>query len=246
MKIVIDIPGKMYNMINAGCYDYGDMNVIIQNGTPLPDINVGDMDCIKGSSTGSSTDLTTRRRMTNEEAIQYIRSIINEISDQKTEIPVCYVTDIFKEPLEMAIEALEERTRTHASDSSEHETHEERTEGDCISRKAAIEYFMINTNWHDEDGDEINDADEKRKLLEDYFSGVPSVNPAKWIPCKERMPKDYEEVLVYSRIDDGIYVMYHIARDEWWESNDGEGFCFDDHYIAAWQPLPEPYKEKKE
>ena len=76
MKIVIDIPGKMYNMINVGCYDYGDMNVIIQNGTPLPDINVGDMDCIKGSSTGSSTDLTTRRRMTNEEAIQYIRSII--------------------------------------------------------------------------------------------------------------------------------------------------------------------------
>ena len=56
---------------------------------------------------------------------------------------------------------------------------------DCISRRAAIEYFMTNTNWHDEDGDEIDDADEKRKLLEDYFSGVPSVTPArekgKWI-----------------------------------------------------------------
>lgn len=37
MQIVIDIPEKMYHMINAGLYDYGDMNVIIQNGTPLPE-----------------------------------------------------------------------------------------------------------------------------------------------------------------------------------------------------------------
>ena len=36
MQIVIEIPEKMYHMINAGFYDYGDMNVIIQNGTPLP------------------------------------------------------------------------------------------------------------------------------------------------------------------------------------------------------------------
>ena len=124
------------------------------------------------------------------------------------------------------LKAYNEHTRTHASDSSEHETHEERA--DCISREAAIQAV---THF----------KDTLQRLYE-----LPSVNPAKWIPCKERMPKDYEEVLVYSRIDDGIYVMYHIARDEWWESNDGEGFCFDDHYIAAWQPLPEPYKEKKE
>lgn len=36
MKIVIDLPEKMYHMIMAGFYDYGDMNLIIQNGTPLP------------------------------------------------------------------------------------------------------------------------------------------------------------------------------------------------------------------
>jgi len=45
---------------------------------------------------------------------------------------------------------------------------------DLISRQTAIEYFMINTNWHDEDGYPIDDSDEKRKLLEDYFNGVPS------------------------------------------------------------------------
>ena len=36
MQIVIEIPEKMYHMINAGFYDYGDMNMIIQNGISLP------------------------------------------------------------------------------------------------------------------------------------------------------------------------------------------------------------------
>ena len=49
---------------------------------------------------------------------------------------------------------------------------------DCVSRQAAIDYFMINTNWYDEDGDRIEDAEDKRKLLTDYFNGIPSVTPA--------------------------------------------------------------------
>lgn len=36
MKIVIEIPDKTYHMIKSNIYDYGDMNIIIQNGTPLP------------------------------------------------------------------------------------------------------------------------------------------------------------------------------------------------------------------
>ena len=55
---------------------------------------------------------------------------------------------------------------------------------DLISRQAAIEYFMINTNWHDEEGHSIDDWDEKRKLLEDYFNGVPSAQP-EIIHCKD-------------------------------------------------------------
>lgn len=56
-----------------------------------------------------------------------------------------------------------------------------------IEREKAIEYFMINTNWRDEDGCLIDDWDEKRKLLEDYFNGVPSADvrpvvPGEWIP----------------------------------------------------------------
>ena len=36
MKIVIDIPEETYHKIKTGLYDYGDMNIIIKNGTPLP------------------------------------------------------------------------------------------------------------------------------------------------------------------------------------------------------------------
>ena len=63
----------------------------------------------------------------------------------------------------MEIKTHEELTRTHASDSSEHETHEERTEGDCISRKAAIQA--------------VTHFDDSLKRLYE----LPSVNPAK--PC---------------------------------------------------------------
>jgi hypothetical protein len=38
MKLIIDIPDKTYHKIIDGTYDYGDMNVIIQNGTPLDDV----------------------------------------------------------------------------------------------------------------------------------------------------------------------------------------------------------------
>lgn len=36
IELLIKIPEKMYHMINADLYDYGDMNVIIRNGIPLP------------------------------------------------------------------------------------------------------------------------------------------------------------------------------------------------------------------
>ena len=36
VEIVIKLPDKTYQMIKDNRYDYGDMNLIIQNGTPLP------------------------------------------------------------------------------------------------------------------------------------------------------------------------------------------------------------------
>lgn len=36
MQIVINIPDEAYRKLITGEYDYGDMNIIIKNGTPLP------------------------------------------------------------------------------------------------------------------------------------------------------------------------------------------------------------------
>ena len=56
---------------------------------------------------------------------------------------------------------------------------------DLIERQAAIEYFMTNTTWRDEDGYEIHDAEDKRALLKSYFDEIPPAQPeqkrGKWL-----------------------------------------------------------------
>ena len=53
---------------------------------------------------------------------------------------------------------------------------------DLISKKAAIDYFVINVGFHDEDGYPIEDTDELRKIWTEYFDGIPSAEPkrGKW------------------------------------------------------------------
>ena len=49
--------------------------------------------------------------------------------------------------------------------------------GDMIYRQAAIEYFVTNVGFNDEDGYSIYDSDELRKIWTDYFDGIPSAQP---------------------------------------------------------------------
>lgn len=48
---------------------------------------------------------------------------------------------------------------------------------DLISRKSVIEYLMINMNWMDEEGEQVEDSNKKRGIITDLISGVPSVEP---------------------------------------------------------------------
>ena len=54
---------------------------------------------------------------------------------------------------------------------------------DLISRQAAIDYFVINVGFHDEDGYPIEDTDELRKIWTEYFNGIPPAEPkhGKWV-----------------------------------------------------------------
>lgn len=78
-----------------------------------------------------------------------------------------------------------------------------------ISRQDAIEYFMTNTNWHDEEGYPIDDAEEKRALLTEYFNGVPSaqqnydpemkrefIRMAEYIDCLLQCSDEQKETLL--------------------------------------------------
>ena len=59
---------------------------------------------------------------------------------------------------------------------------------DLISRAAAIDYLMTNMGWRDEDGYEVDDADEKRAIITDLVNGIPAVDavPVEWLREKMR------------------------------------------------------------
>lgn len=64
--------------------------------------------------------------------------------------------------------------------SAEPETHKKHTEThECvlINKQDAIDYFVTNVGFHDEDGYPIDDSDELRKIWTDYFDGIPSAQP---------------------------------------------------------------------
>ena len=70
---------------------------------------------------------------------------------------------------------------------------------DLISRAAAIEYLMTNMGWHDEDGYEVDDADEKRNVITDLVNGIPAVDAvpvvhARWKSyCVPHWTKRYDD-----------------------------------------------------
>lgn len=57
---------------------------------------------------------------------------------------------------------------------------------DTIYRQDAIDYFVTNVGFHDEDGHPIEDSDELRKIWTEYFDGIPSAQPE---PCEDAVSR---------------------------------------------------------
>lgn len=73
-----------------------------------------------------------------------------------------------------------------------------------------------------------------------------------WIPVEERLPdglnKELYDINLVTLEDGEVCIgVYRDDKKEWWtRKKEGETLYTTKHNVIAWQPLPEPYKPKKD
>ena len=84
--------------------------------------------------------------------------------------------------------------------------------------------------------------DEWMAWIEHFVNVQPSVDSerksGKWIPCSERMPEPYVEVLATTTWGDVTMAMYH--PDDTWSIHEGNTNATNED-ILAWMPKPKGY-----
>ena len=75
---------------------------------------------------------------------------------------------------------------------------------------------------------------EEQAVLVEHIDNAPTIDAVPcWIPCGERLPKEYNEYLCCDK--DGEYYVNYL-EDAYWAREFTES-----ESIVAWMPLPEPY-----
>lgn len=111
------------------------------------------------------------------------------------------------------------------------------TSSDLISRANAIRWVKTECNQY---GKPTLDYDSGLKVIE-HLKKMPSELPsaeAGWIPCSERLPKEYAQYLVC--LKSGECYVYWLKDSDW-----ARGMA-EKEGILAWMPLPKPYREDGE
>ena len=88
--------------------------------------------------------------------------------------------------------------------------------------------------------------------IRDMLQSEPERKAVRWIPCSERLPEDYEDVLVwfeyfrygdYNRLYQTHGIGDYSSEYDSWMINHESGWS--KLRVFAWMPLPKPYREER-
>lgn len=83
-------------------------------------------------------------------------------------------------------------------------------------------------------------ADLQRAYDDGYSHG--KTDACRWIPCSERLPKEYGNYLITTHNGDVDVGTIDPKKKGVWSACDADGFYWI-REVVAWMPLPHPYKE---
>ena len=115
------------------------------------------------------------------------------------------------------------------------ETLKQEPSEDCVSRQETLDTIIKELCIKDE-----SYLLQSEKAIYNVVKNMPSVTPTqRWIPVSERLPEVGEKVLCQCQAN--IYEVLKLTVDGWYHDNN---HCYMSGFVIAWQPLPQPYKEK--
>ena len=148
------------------------------------------------------------------------------------------------------MEYAKEIIRSHMVGATDTDDTEEKIRehiAECLYRIDNIRSFIGSKEYTSNDGKCIRNIEVLKTsmtALEEYLSSKKKNGNNGWIPVEERLPE--EDIYVMCCFDDGEV---DVLWQNWQESkfllfySDIEGKV---RKVVAWQPLPEPYKPKKQ
>ena len=187
--------------------------------------------------------------MTNKEIVEMLKLLKEQAMKSSNDTAIIDVKkDSFDFVMDSAIKALKQEQQSEWE--RDHEVLKAYADGqesvkpckDAISRQAVID------SLHSKFADGF-DSDRWWNSMSVLYAinKVPSVSTEKtgrWIPVSERLPKEYDLVLVtekYGFVDTAHFAHNDLTEMDEWIAADDETFD-----VIAWMPLPQPYKAESE